>query len=250
LLGQTLKKRYNATVNPLQKSVFFANFLEQRKTIETLLEESHTGSTFYVFLSFSAFITTLGLLSDNALIIVGGILVAPLLYPVLALGMGVATSSKEAIMRSLRIILKSAIFIFLISLLTSFILDQEQVVTRQILLTSSPDFLFFLIAFASGIIASFSWVKQNQGAALPAVAMSVTILPPLATVGIGLSLFDRDVLAGALLMFILNVLGILLASIIMFSLFGFSRMQHIEEEIIKEEEEEIRAKKALPEASA
>jgi uncharacterized membrane protein len=78
------------------RPVFFTNWLQQKKTIETLVEESHADSHFFVLLSFASLITTLGLIIGNALIVVGGILVAPLLYPVLALGMGIAVRQLNA----------------------------------------------------------------------------------------------------------------------------------------------------------
>jgi len=218
----------------MSNPVFLTNFFEQKRSLETLLKESHADKTFYFFLSFSAFVGTLGFLMNSAIVIIGSMFVAPLLFPILSLGMGISTSSREAIRRSSRIISKSTILVILISFLTAFILNEREV-TDQMLLASRPELLYFLIAFASGIIVSYAWVKEKISSTLPGVAMAVALLPPLALVGISLSFFSRDLFTGSLTLYLLNLLAIVLGSTIIFSLFGFSRLQRLEEEKIEEE---------------
>jgi len=232
----------------MPEPVFLTNFFEQKRTIESLLKESRANSPFYLFLFGSAFITTLGLLLNNAVVIVGGMLVAPLLFPILSLGMGVATSSTEAIHRSVKIILKSVGIVFLVSLTMTFILNGKEI-TSHMVLASTPDLFYFLIAFVSGVVAAYAWVKENISSTLPGIAVSVSLIPPLAVVGISISLFSSDLLAGSLTLFLINFLGIVVASTIVFSLFGFSRLHGIQEKRIEEEgsEEKIR-EAALKEA--
>lgn len=64
------------------KPVFITNFFQQKRSLDLLLKESKLDSSFYIFLSTSAFLTTLGLLLNSAVIIMGGMLVAPLLFPI------------------------------------------------------------------------------------------------------------------------------------------------------------------------
>ena len=225
------------------KSVFLTNFFEQKRTIESILVESRTSGAFYLLLSVSAFITTLGLLTNNAVIIIGGMLVAPLLFPILSLGMGVATSSSDAISRSLRVIVKSVAIVFFISFITSFMLNSKEV-TDQMALASSSNLIFFLVAFASGIVAAYVWVKENISSTLPGIAVAVSLIPPLSLSGIALSFFSKDIFSGSITLFLINFLGIVLASTIVFSLFGFSGLQKMEEEKIQEEKHEEKVREA------
>jgi len=231
------------------KPVFLTNFFEQKRTIESILKESRAGGSFYLLLGVSAFITTLGLLINNAVIIVGGMLVAPLLFPILSLGMGIATSSQDAIVRSFKVIFKSVGIIFLVAFITAFILNNKEA-TDQILLASTPDLIFFLVAFASGIIAAYTWVKENISGTLPGIAVAVSLIPPLAAIGISVSLFSKDIFSGSITLFLINFLGIVLASTIVFSLFGFSGLQKIQEEKIQEERQEEKVRKAARRAAA
>lgn len=216
------------------KPVFLTNIFEQKRTIESLLKESHAGNTFYLFLSLSAFIITLGLLINNAIIIIGGTLVGPLLFPILSLGMGIATSSKEAIIRAFKIIGKSVMIVFAVSFATAFLLNAQEI-TEQMKLVSNFNLIFFLVAFASGIIAAFAWVKENISATLPGIAITVALVPPLTVSGIALSLLSKELFSSSIMLFLVNFLGIVVASTIVFVLFGFPSLQKIEERKIKEE---------------
>jgi len=229
-------------INIMIKPVFLTNFFEQKRTIESLLKESRASSTFFLFLSLSAFITTLGLLVNNAVIIIGGMLVAPLLFPILSLGMGIATSSAQAIRRALVIIGKSVLIIFLISFITTFLLGSREI-TAQMELASDLNLIFFLTAFASGIIAAFAWVKENASSMLPGIAVTVALIPPLAVSGIAASLFSRSLFSGSFTLFLINFLGIVVASTIIFVLFGFPGLQKVEEQKIKEEQIQDEEKK-------
>lgn len=225
-------------------AVFNSGFFEQRRTIESLIEESRADTDFYLFVSFGVFITTLGLHIDNAIIVIGAMLITPILFPILALGMGVVTSSQESIGRSLSIILKTLVVGVLVSFVTSFLLNQHEM-TEQILLASTPNLLYFFIAFASGIIASYSWVKQSISRNLPGVAISVALVPPLSAIGVAISLFSQDVFSGSIMLFAINLIGIVLAGILVFSLFGFAELRHVEEREIREEKREEEADRVL-----
>jgi len=219
------------------KPVFWASFFDQKKTVEALTEESRADTDFYLFLAGSTIITTLGLILDSSIVVIGGMLVAPLLFPILSLGMGVATSSADAINRSLLTIAKSIILVAVIALFVSFLMDGHKI-TPVMELASQATVAHFLVAFISGIVASFAWVKQNINGQLPGVAVSVSLIPPLATFGVGLSMFERTITSGSLFLFLLNLLGIVFASVIIFSLFGFSNMHKVQEKVIDDEKKE------------
>lgn len=218
-----------------KRSVFWTNFFEKRESLEKLIEQSRADMDFYLLLSISAFITSLGLLADNSVIVIGGMLVAPLLFPILSLSMGITTSNKDSIMRSLRTIVKAVILVLLISSLSGFLLREESL-DQEIFSRTVPTLHFFLVAFAAGVAAAYTWVKQNLSVTLPGIAIAVALIPPLSAVGIGVNYLDADLIGGALMLFLLNILGIVVSALLMFSLFGFSGMQQVEKKLIEKEE--------------
>jgi uncharacterized hydrophobic protein (TIGR00341 family) len=218
-----------------KESVLWASFFEQKNSLEKLIEESRADSNFYFFLSISSLITTLGLLTDNVVVVIGGMLVAPLLYPILSLSMGITTSNLGSIVRSLKTIGKSVLLVLIISILTSIFFGAGEI-TQKLLITPPSIPAFFLVAFAAGLAAALAWVRQNLSASLPGVAVAVALIPPLAAMGISIPFVDRTLLLGAVTLFIANLFGISLAALIIFSLFGFSRFQKEEKELIQKEE--------------
>lgn len=226
------------------KSVFLSSYLDQQQTVNSLLQESHAKADFYVLLGLATFISTIGLLINNGVIIIGGMLIAPILFPILSLALGVVTSSKLALFRALKIIVKAIFTVWAVSFVTVFLFQSSDLsIGSEILLRTKPDILLFLVSFAAGMAVTYSWVKQDLSATLPGVAVSVTLLPPLSAFSIGLMFLNREIMAGALNVFFLDALATILGAIVIFSLFGFSNLQKEEEEKITEEKLEDEVQK-------
>jgi uncharacterized hydrophobic protein (TIGR00271 family) len=228
----------------MEKSVLGTDIFKQKRATEKLVEESRADLDFYVFLCASVFITTLGLAIDNPIVIVGAMLVAPMLYPILALGLGVVTSSTHAIARALRIIGQSGLIAVAIAFVTAFLVDiHSQPTTEQLELLIDPNLaLFFLASLAAGVVASFSWVTQKTALSFPGVAITVSLVPPVAAVGVALALWSRELFIGSAMLFVVNLLGVVLASVVVFSLFGFQRVRVWEDQKIRKQEEDITKK--------
>lgn len=224
----------------MNEPVLDTNIFEQKRTTEKLVEDSTADLDFYVFLCASVFITTLGLLINNPIVVVGAMLVAPILYPILALGLGIVTSSADAIGRAVGIIGKSLAVGVLVALITAFLINTNQRgMTDQLHLITEPDlFIFFLISSAAGVVASFSWVKQNTAMSLPGVAITVSLVPPLSAIGISVALLSQQLLIGSVMLFLINLLGVVFASVVIFSLFGFHSARVWQDDKIQKQEEE------------
>lgn len=207
--------------------LFITELADQRQAVDTLIEESCADSDYYFYLIMSGFIACLGLLNNNPVIIIGAMLIAPALFPILSLGMALVTASREATFRAVKVIVMSFIAVVVSTAVVTFLfhsmLGDEPNQAMQ--LASSPNMSSILIALISGLIASYAWIKQSQSALLPGVAVAVSLVPPLANIGIGITAGSMSVFAGSLLTFILNLIGIVMASIAVFSVFGFASMR-------------------------
>ena len=74
---------------------------------------------------------------------------------------------------------------------------------------------------------------------LPGVAISVSLVPPLAAIGVGISAASLSIMTNALLLFIINVIGIVFASMLMFSLMNFHGTRNVVAKEIKKDKVEI-----------
>ncbi|MCA9389893.1 TIGR00341 family protein [candidate division WWE3 bacterium] len=215
---------------------------DRRAVVHDLIQESHIGKDFYFLLIVSTLITTLGLSLGNGAVIIGGMLIAPLLSPILALGLGIVTANQESLIRSTLTIIKSVGIVLVLSIVTSFIVGIYSPNNPEIVSRIRPSLPYVYIAFLSGIAATYSWAKPKLSATLPGVAVVVALLPPLCTTGIGISEINRDIVAGSFQLFLINLLGIASSAAIVFSLLGYHQMRWIEKKEIDKEKEETETK--------
>lgn len=223
--------------------ILFENVLEKDKnrTIELLIDHSSPRQEFFLMVILAVSMAAFGLLLNSTIVLIGSMLIAPMLYSVLSISLGLVLSDELLIIRSIRAIVKSVILsIFASFLIGAFfpihpkiLLEISQTIANQNLL-----FMSAIVASIAGFAATYSLVKPRLNEALPGVAISTSLIPPLAAIGIGFSTFNWKVVSGALLLFIINVVGITLSSLIVFSILDFyTKKKIVERAVIKDEKE-------------
>lgn len=234
----------------LKKTIFNISYPDQERVIRELLTESRESLDFYLLLGLAGTITALGLLADSVIVIIGGMLVAPLLFPILGLALSVVTSSRLGVEKFLKIIIRSALLIILISFIIALLFGRIDIKEYYTLMEGvESNLLYFLVAFSAGGAVAFAWIRQGLSAALPGVAVAVALVPPLSSLGVSLASLSLATALNSLSMFVINLLGIILSAIVVFSISGFSNLQKEEEEKITEQDVEGKIReKALEEA--
>lgn len=197
---------------------------EQYKTVDELFERSQSNSVYFTLLVLSIFIVASGLLLDNAPIVIGGMLVAPLLTPVLVIALGLAVGELSAIKNILTLFLQSILIIMGGSLLLALIFGFME---RPMFFdnTIRTAVLYFIVALASGAAATFAWTRRETAEVLPGIAIAVSLLPPLSLVGIWLSVFNWEISRFYFLVFFFNLLGIIIGSLVVFTLLKFYKIE-------------------------
>lgn len=220
-------------------NIFKVNQADRNKFCTHVIESSAPRVDFYFLVILSTLIVSLGLLSDNVVLVIGGMLVAPLLSPILALSLGVVISDVKVIMRSIRILFMSFVFAFLVAFILGLF---TRVNLHEISLISKmePTLLVFFISIVAGIAASYTWVKPSLNETLPGIAITVTLIPPLTT--IGLAIADRQwlIFDNVLKVFLLNVFGIIVSTLVLFSLMNFYTCKKKVAAVVEEEEKELK----------
>ena len=215
------------------------NLIDRKEVVHQLIQESRIGRDFYFLLTISTLIVTIGLITDSAAVVIGGMLIAPLLSPILALGLSIITANKESLIRSGFVIIKSVGIVLAISTVTAFLISVENLqVNKEIIQRIEPTLPFMYIALLSGLAATYAWARPQISAALPGIAVVVALLPPLATTGIGISVLSREMITGSFQLFIINLIGITVSSAVVFSLLGYHQMRWVEKKEIDKEKED------------
>lgn len=208
-------------------SAIFDNITEKDKVIamKDLIDDSTPRPSFFFLVILSVLMATCGLLINNVSVIIASMLIAPILSPILSLALGIVIADGKLISRSFFTLLKSTGWAVTLSAITTWILwnftssaDFITEFTPEILERIQPSIVYLLIAIIAGVATAFARVKPDLSESLPGTAIAVALVPPLATIGIGLATLNLAVASGALAMFILNAIGIVLAAMVMFSL--------------------------------
>jgi len=221
-----------------KESVVPVSMFEKKQAVEKLIEESVLTHEFYFLLFSSTVLITLGLILNNAAVVIGGMILAPLISPLLIIGLGIVVCRKDIINQNLLDFAKIVAVIVATSFVVAFIFNVKET-TSEILLRTASNFEYFLIAFIAGIVGTYFWVKPHLQNLISGVIIAVALVPPLSSLGIGLNMLDKNVIAGSLMFFIINFTGIILGSILMFSLFGFSRAEKGVEKTIQKKLKEV-----------
>lgn len=205
----------------------------QYHTVEELFKKSQADSVYYTLLFLSAIIVATGLLLNNATVVIGGMLVAPLLSPMLIIALGITTGEVHAIHSSFLLVLKSFAIVIGVSFFCAFLLGNRAFDLSIFGYAENLEILYFIVAFTSGIAATFALVRKEVAEILPGIAVSVSIVPPLSAIGIGLRSFSSDIFQHTLVIFLFNFIGIVLGSLVIFSLLKFQKTEKLVHEEAK-----------------
>ena len=176
--------------------------------------------TFTVLLVLAAFIATFGLYQDSVASIIGAMVVAPLGGAIMAFGGALVTARDRWMVVTFAQVALGALGVVVIGFLVSLVIPDLLVLTPSLQARTSPGILDLGVALAAGAAGAYVAVRRTGTDALPGVAIAVSLVPPLATVGICLELGRPNDAAGALLLFITNFAAIVVAACVVFALAG------------------------------
>ncbi len=204
--------------------------LEHRAKVQVQLRESSRPDfDYYLLVTLSSVIATLGLLTGSPAVIIGAMLVAPLMSPVIGVGLASITGDGKLLRDALRALLQGALLAVTIAFLLTwinsflpFISLQADSLPNEVISRTHPSPIDLAIALAGGMAAAFALAMPNISAALPGVAIATALMPPLCTIGIGLAMNRWSVAGGAFLLFITNTITIAFAAAVVFFVLGFT----------------------------
>ena len=140
---------------------------------------------------------------------------------VLSLGLSITAGDGKLFARSLSMLVIAVVLAVVVGGLFSLFVKSYFDVAERVLISFFPNIFFdLLIAVVSGAIAAYGLIRTKVGSAMTGIGIAVSLMPPLVATGIGLFDPANDLAIRAGHIFLLNVAGILVGSIIVFLLFG------------------------------
>ena len=177
------------------------------------------GLDFVLLNAVSGLLASFGLLQNSPAVVIGAMLVAPLLGPLTAISVGLVTARLRLARRASTSVLVGAGISVLCGWLLGLVVPLESP-TTEMLARGSPTLLDAGVALAAGAVGAYATARKEIPAALAGVAIAAALVPPLCTIGLGLSIGEPDLAFGATLLFLTNVVSVAVVGCGVFLWFG------------------------------
>ena len=184
-------------------------------------------SKFWILMILSSVIATSGVASDSAATVIGAMIVAPLMTPILGTMLAIVLGDGRNFLFCLMLVLTGAGSAILIGYLYGLPLSDDIIAAdnnSQISGRVQPKITDLIGALATGAVGSIALVRQDIAGSLPGVAISISLVPPLCVVGLTLSNKAGHDAAGAMLLFATNFACILAMGVVVMFFYRVPRM--------------------------
>ncbi len=210
--------------DPRREEIGESLFFEQPSQVAKL-------ASWWVMLLLSVAIATFGIMQDSTAVVIGAMLIAPLMTPILGSAAAIVNAWPGRLKRSILLVflgVTAAVGLaFIIGqwLPTIFPLATNSQITSRV----SPNLIDMLIALAAGAAGAYASVDRRVSSSIAGVAIAVALVPPLGVVGLQLQAGEYSDASGAFLLFLTNFVSIILSAILVFLLTGYADLKRLRE---------------------
>lgn len=192
---------------------------ERTEVVRQAAELSRAGINFIVLMLLSSLLACFGLLQNSAAVIIGAMLVAPLMSPLMSFSVSMLQGHIKVMGTAVLTTLIGVVMGLAVAVLigTSFPLDAP---TGEMLARGKPSLLDMGVALASGAVGAFAMARKDIPSALAGVAIAAALVPPLCTIGLAVAFGEFSLASGASLLFLTNIVSISLAGALVFAWLG------------------------------
>ena len=177
-------------------------------------------------LAFSVIIASVGLNVNSTAVIIGAMLISPLMGPIIGLGLSLGTNDFKLLKESSHNLLVMVVVSLLAAVLYFLISPLNLVNPTEIMARTRPTIYDVLIALFGGLAGILENCRKERGTVLSGVAIATALMPPLCTAGYGLAKGNLHFFLGAMLLFLINCVFIILATYIMTKYLRFKSAEY------------------------
>ncbi len=201
-------------VPPFEAKLFFEGATARRKYEQ-----------FAILLFLAAVIATAGIVSNSTATVIGAMIIAPLMTPIMATTAALTMGQTRRAGRALILVGIGVGFVVALSAFLGWLYTGvlDFATNPQITGRVSPTMVDLVAALASGAAGAYCMSREDISDSLAGVAIAISLVPPLCVVGLSLQAGRWDDASGALLLFVTNFLSILLAGGAVLAILGLSR---------------------------
>ena len=182
--------------------------------------QDHWLFRFGMMTTLSVIVAVMGLSADSAAVVIGAMLLAPLMTPVLATAATISMALFRKALRSFGVVVAATVGSIALSYVLAAVFINGEL-PAEVTSRVAPDLRDLVVALAAGTAGAYATVRKDASSSLPGVAVAVALIPPLATVGISLEANNLTFARGAMLLYTTNLAAIILAGVVVFVITGF-----------------------------
>jgi len=213
-LRKAIDKRIRLNIPQLERG-------ERISLFEEIENASIWSFDFAALMTLSALVAGFGLMANSGAVVIGAMLIAPLMMPLIGCGLALAQGHTPLFRNGFRAVVRGFLLALGSGMLLgclSYFLNIE--ITPELAARGNPTILDLGIAFVSGIAASYCIARPNLTGALAGVAIAAALVPPIVTTGICITMGEFAVAKGAGLLFGTNVVAVILGAALNFIFAG------------------------------
>ena len=182
----------------------------------------HKLTKFWTLLPLAAVIASAGIVSDSTATVIGAMIVAPLMTPILGSALAVVLADRANVVRSILLVVVGALSVVAVGYLMGLFAPVPVLAATnsQVAGRVDPHLVDLVGALATGAVGAFALVRSDVSDTLPGVAIAISLVPPLAVAGLTLESGAPAQAAGAALLFGTNVAAIVAMGTVVFLGFG------------------------------
>jgi len=195
---------------------------DRTEAINNILEGSYPRRELFLITALSAVIAAVGLKTDNLVLVIGSMIIAPLLMPLLGSGLGIAMENRQIVATSIRTIaIATVASLLLVVPFALLVTGQSHTADDSFYNSIVPNFESAVVAVIAGIVSTFAVSKERLNESISGVAISVALVPPLAGLGIAISEVNQSLIITTGGQYLMNVALIIATSAAVFRYLDF-----------------------------
>ena len=226
-----MKNTFRRILIYLRSLIRFSDEIDYENASTSIRKNIAFRGTNVFILACAIIIASVGLNVNSIPVIIGAMLVSPVMGPILGFGLGLGTEDARLLKDSLKN-LGVMVGISIIASSLFFLLSPLSLANpSELLARTNPTIYDVLIALFGGLAGIIEISRKDKGTVISGVAIATALMPPLCTVGYGISIWKGPVIFGALYLFTINSIFIALATFIAVKYFRFPAVESDEQRI-------------------
>lgn len=177
----------------------------------------------YLFMNaMAAVIASYGLLADSPAVVIGAMIVALLLGPIMGVALAITDGDWPLFRKSIGALVAGGIVVYAIAAAVGW-LHPLVPITGEIRARTAPNSFDLFIALAGGAAGAYATVSPRIAAGFVGVAIATALVPPLASSAILLTRGEHDASLGAGMLALTNIVAIQFAAAVVLWVRGYAR---------------------------